>query len=60
MAVTMDDVRTAIAEKRTFDAFQDLKELAETGDPEAQYELGGFYHWGEVGAGELRPRPALV
>ena len=47
-AVTMDDVRTAIAEKRPFDAFQYLKELAEAGNPEAQYELGGFYHWGRV------------
>jgi TPR repeat protein len=49
-AVTMDDVRTAIAEKRPFDAFQYLQELAEAGNPEAQYELGGFYHWGRVGS----------
>jgi TPR repeat protein len=52
-AVTMDDVRTAIAEKRPFDAFQDLKELAEAGNPEAQYELGGFYHWGRVGSADF-------
>ena len=52
-AVTMDDVRTAIAEKRPFDAFQYLKELAEAGNPEAQYELGGFYHWGRVGAADF-------
>jgi len=52
-AVTMDDVRKALAEKRPFDAFQDLKELAETGNPEAQYELGGFYHWGKVAAADF-------
>jgi TPR repeat protein len=45
----MEDVRKAIADKRMFDAFQDLLELAQTGDPVAQYELGGFYHWGNVG-----------
>jgi TPR repeat protein len=52
-AVTMEDVRKAIAEKRPFDAFQDLKELAETGNPEAQYELGGFYHWGRVSSADF-------
>ena len=52
-AVTMDDVRSAIAEKRPFDAFQYLKELAEAGNPEAQYELGGFYHWGRVGSADF-------
>jgi TPR repeat protein len=52
-AVTMEDVRKAIAEKRPFDAFQDLKELAETGNPEGQYELGGFYHWGRVGPADF-------
>ena len=48
-AATMEDVHKAIAEKRPFDAFQDLQELAETGNAEAQYELAGFYHWGRVG-----------
>ena len=52
-AVTMDDVRKAIAEQRPFDAFQYLKELAEAGNPEAQYELGGFYHWGRVAAADF-------
>jgi TPR repeat protein len=52
-AVTMDDVRAAIAEKRPFDAFQYLKELAEAGNPEAQYELGYFYHWGRVGSADF-------
>jgi TPR repeat protein len=51
-AVTMEDVRAAIAEKRAFDAFQYLKELAEAGNPEAQYELGGFYHWGRIAAAD--------
>ena len=49
-AATMEDVHTALLEKRLFDAFQDLKELAEAGNAEAQYELGGFYHWGKVTA----------
>lgn len=49
VAATMEDVRQAIAEKRMFDAYQDLQELAEAGDPVAQYELGGFFHWGTVG-----------
>jgi TPR repeat protein len=48
-AATMDDVRLAIKEQRMFDAFQDLSDLAETGDPVAQYELAGFYHYGRVG-----------
>ena len=49
LAATMDDVRLAIKEQRMFDAFQDLSDLAETGDPVAQYELAGFYHYGRVG-----------
>ena len=48
-AVTMDDVRKAIAEKRSFDAFQDLLELAPTGDPVAQFTLGDMYRWGDIG-----------
>jgi TPR repeat protein len=46
----MDDVRKAIAEKRSFDAFQDLLELAPAGDPVAQYTLGDIYRWGDIGA----------
>lgn len=53
-AVTMDDVRTAIAEKRPFDAFTYLKELAPAGDPEAQYRLGDIYRWGDVGAADFK------
>jgi TPR repeat protein len=49
-AVTMDDVRTAIAEKRPFDAFNYLQELAPAGDPAAQFRLGDMYRWGDVGA----------
>lgn len=48
-AATMEDVRTAIAEQRLFDAYQDLQDLAEGGDPVAQYELAGFHHYGRVG-----------
>lgn len=52
-AVTMDDVRKAISEKRPFDAFTYLKELAPAGDPEAQYRLGDIYRWGDVGAADF-------
>ena len=52
-AVTMEDVRRALADKRSFEAFQYLKELAEAGNSDAQYELGGFYHWGRVGAADF-------
>lgn len=48
-AATMDDVRKAIAEQRLFDAYQDLQDLAQGGNPEAQYELAGFHHYGRVG-----------
>jgi TPR repeat protein len=49
-AVTMDDVNKAIAEKRSFDAFQDLLELAPAGDPAAQFKLGDMYRWGDIGS----------
>lgn len=52
-AVTMEDVRRALIEKRSFDAFQYLLELAEAGNAEAQYELGGFYHWGRITAADF-------
>jgi TPR repeat protein len=52
-AVTMEDVRTALLEKRSFDAFQYLLRLAEAGNAEAQYELGGFYHWGRITAADF-------
>ena len=52
-AVTMEDVRQALAEKRSFDAFQYLKELAEAGNAEAQYELAGFYHWGRIASADF-------
>ncbi|MEZ5833593.1 MAG: tetratricopeptide repeat protein [Dongiaceae bacterium] len=50
IAVTMSDVHKAIAEKRSFDAFQDLLELAPSGDAEAQFALGDMYRWGDVGS----------
>jgi TPR repeat protein len=49
-AVTIEDVRTAIKEKRSFDAFQDLQELAPAGNAEAQFMLGDMYRWGDLGA----------
>jgi len=48
-ATTMEDVRKAIADKRSFDAFQDLQELAPAGDAEAQFTLGDMYRWGDIG-----------
>jgi Sel1 repeat len=48
-AVTMDDVHKAITDKRSFDAFQDLLELAPAGNPAAQFMLGDMYRWGDVG-----------
>jgi|SRR5260221_3633327 len=50
IAADMNDVHQAINEGHLFDAFQDLLPLAKQGNPEAQYELAGFYHWGRVGA----------
>lgn len=49
----MADVHKAIGEDRMFDAFRELLDLAKAGNPEAQYELGGFYHWGRVGAADF-------
>lgn len=49
-AADMADVHKAMNEDRLFDAFRDLLDLAKQGNPEAQYELAGFYHWGRVGA----------
>lgn len=50
LAADMAEVHKAIDEDRLFDAFRDLLDLAKQGNPEAQYELAGFYHWGRVGA----------
>ncbi|HEY3144823.1 MAG TPA: tetratricopeptide repeat protein [Dongiaceae bacterium] len=50
LAVTMKDVHKAITEKRSFDAFQDLLELAPAGEPEAQFMLGDMYRWGDIGS----------
>lgn len=44
--------RKLMAQDRMFDAFDILKTLAAKGDPEAQYELGGFYHYGYIGAND--------
>ena len=59
-AVTMDDVRTAIAEKRPFDAFQYLKELAEAGNPEAQVPAGRLLSLGPGRRGRLCQGPPVV
>ena len=45
-------VRKLMTTDRMFDAFEMLKPMAEKGNPEAQYELGGFYHYGYVGAND--------
>jgi hypothetical protein len=48
----MDDVKKMVAEDRTFEALQTLLPMAQAGDPQAQYELAGFYHYGYVGAND--------
>ncbi|HVJ43101.1 MAG TPA: tetratricopeptide repeat protein [Dongiaceae bacterium] len=52
-AEDMAGVRQALAEDRLFDAFRALHDLAKEGNPEAQYELAGFYHYGRVGAADF-------
>jgi hypothetical protein len=48
----MNTVRKLVAEDRQFDALTTLIPLAQKGDPQAQYELAGFYHYGYVGAND--------
>jgi len=48
----MNTVRKMINEDRQFDALKTLIPLAQAGDPAAQYELAGFYHYGYVGAND--------
>lgn len=49
---TMDTVKKMVAEDRTFDALATLIPMAQNGDPAAQYELAGFYHYGYVGSND--------
>jgi len=49
---TIADVKKLEAEDRKFDALQTLIPMAQKGDPAAQYELAGFYHYGYVGAND--------
>jgi hypothetical protein len=48
----MNTVKKLVAEDRQFDALKTLIPLAQNGDPQAQYELAGFYHYGYVGAND--------
>lgn len=48
----MNTVHKLINEDRQFDALKTLIPLAQKGDPAAQYELAGFYHYGYVGAND--------
>jgi hypothetical protein len=48
----MTTVKKLVAEDRQFDALKILIPLATEGDPQAQYELAGFYHYGYVGAND--------
>jgi hypothetical protein len=50
---TMDTVKKLVAQDRGFDALTTLIPLAQGGDPAAQYELAGFYHYGYVGANDF-------
>jgi hypothetical protein len=49
----MNTVKKLVAEDRQFDALKVLIPLAQNGDPQAQYELAGFYHYGYVGANDF-------
>jgi hypothetical protein len=49
----MNTVKKLVAEDRTFEALQTLIPLAQKGDPQAQYELAGFYHYGYVGSNDF-------
>jgi hypothetical protein len=49
---TMADVKKLEDQDRSFDALQTLIPMAQGGDPAAQYELAGFYHYGYVGAND--------
>ena len=51
---TMDTVRKLVADDRAFDALEILIPMAQSGDPAAQYELAGFYHYGYVGANDYK------
>jgi hypothetical protein len=48
----MNTVKKLVAEDRSFDALTTLIPLATAGDPQAQYELAGFYHYGYVGSND--------
>ncbi|GAB2175162.1 tetratricopeptide repeat protein [Dongia sp. agr-C8] len=48
----MNTVKKLVAEDRQFEALKILIPLATEGDPAAQYELAGFYHYGYVGAND--------
>src|SRR4051794_25993910 len=48
----MNSVKKMVAEDRTFEALKTLIPMAQAGDPQAQYELAGFYHYGYVGAND--------
>jgi hypothetical protein len=50
----MDTVRKLVADDRAFDALKILIPMAQSGDPAAQYELAGFYHYGYVGANDFK------
>lgn len=49
----MNTVKKLVAEDRTFEALTTLIPLAQAGDPQAQYELAGFYHYGYVGSNDF-------
>jgi hypothetical protein len=49
----MNTVKKLVAEDRSFDALKTLIPLAQDGDPQAQYELAGFYHYGYVGSNDF-------
>jgi hypothetical protein len=48
----MNTVQKLINEDRQFEALKLLIPMAQDGNPQAQYELAGFYHYGYVGAND--------
>ncbi|WP_374369309.1 tetratricopeptide repeat protein [Dongia sp.] len=45
----LEEIHRLELQGQKVDAFLKLKELAPTGDPEAQYKLAGYYHYGDAG-----------
>ncbi|HEX2580636.1 MAG TPA: hypothetical protein VHL08_01510 [Dongiaceae bacterium] len=47
--LTMEQIKKEMTEGEKFRAYLHLRTLADRGNPEAQFHLAGFYHYGYVG-----------